>query len=180
MVRSPTLASAGFQDPSLTLQLTVTGEGKLAAETKAPAPPCKHTKPFPCPRPPSFLLPDVCPLTVSFRFPQFPSSSLPCPVLSWGLPTLAVFSSYHIPTLKDGGNSAGYVQNPQGPSGLGWVKIFKGHTLETIPPNLHFSPAGLGQLGYKSTAQYPTRCLQGTWPQSTDLDLSPSLGLTSC
>ena len=43
------------------------------------------------------------------------------------------------------------------------VKIFENHLLEIIPPNLHVSPVGLGQVGYKGTAQYPTRCLQGTW-----------------
>lgn len=61
--------------------------------------------------------------------------------------------------LKDGGTLRDVHRTQQVCAGL---KISKKHLLETIPPNFHFSPAGLGQPGYKGTAQPPAGRLQGT------------------
>lgn len=107
-------------------------EKKAGSRNQCPSPALRAHKTLPLPTAPLLLdgLSSDSALLISWNKP---SSSLPGPVLSWGLPILAVFSSCHIPALKDAVNSAGYVQNPQGPSGLGWGQNTRGSSVRDHP-----------------------------------------------
>lgn len=107
-------------------------EKKAGSRNQCPSLALQAHKTLPLPTAP--LLPDVLSsasaLLISWNKP---SSSLPCPVVSWGLPILAVFPPAIFLLSRMQRILQDYVQNPQGPSGLGWGQNIRGSSVRDHP-----------------------------------------------